>query len=448
MKISNMPLNSIWSSILAELEKTIEDHSFYSQIIRPTSLISLKDNTCVIQTDSSLNTRLLEQKKDEIVKAINKITESNYSLEIVTKSNTPTELVEKKKRFFENSSLSKKFTFENFVVGNSNSQAYNASHFVSLNQGKYNPLFIYAKSGLGKTHLLNAIGNEVLKINPEKKVLYISTDDFISEFIRYVRLKNSEDDLKDFFRNIDYLLIDDIQQLTNKRETELMFFNIFNLLIKANKQIVLTSDCPPQLLSGLEDRLVSRFRQGLSLQIIPPEKNTLIEILKMKIASSGFDPNNFEEEALDYLASTNGDNIRALEGSLNRILLFNISIANNTSKITKDIVANAFNNEIETIKKGEKLTTEKIIDVVSDYFNLPASQLTSAIRTSQIALARSIAMYLARTILNEPYTSIAASFNKKDHTSVIASMKKVNNLLKNDENTKKVIKTLTNKIKH
>jgi len=226
-----------------------------------------------------------------------------------------------------------------------------------------------------------------------------------------------------------------------------MFFNIFNLLVSRGKQIVITSDRSPSQLEGLEERLVSRFSQGLSVNIEKPEKKTLIEILIMKIQSNGFDPALFDEDALEYIAENNSKNIRELEGALNRILFFNVS-AKNTKRITLEIVRQAFSYDSNNRKKKGKLDAERIIYEVAKYYNLADSQIKSRVRTLQIALARAIAMYLCRNLLDMSFAAVGKAFNGKDHTTVMAACKKVENLLKTDANMKKAIKSLTNDLKN
>jgi chromosomal replication initiator protein len=448
-------LDKIWKLTLKLLQDKISDRSLYSSFIEPCYLASLENGEAILVTESIIAKKVLENDHQQVISScLNKVTESSYTLKIIFKdelkkeniSTTKTSSKSKKVNFFENSLLQEKFTFDNFVVGKANKEAFQAAKYVSKNQGKFNPLFIYSQSGLGKTHLLHAIGNYVKDTNSSKKVLYISTDDFINEFVNYATGDSDKESLKDFFRTIDYLLIDDIQLLCKKPATEIMFFNVFNLLVDSGKQIVITSDRSPNQLEGLEDRLVSRFSQGLSVNIEKPSLDTLIEISKMKIKSNGFDPSIFDDDALEYLTVNNSTNIRVLEGALNRILFFNID-SDNIDRITIDIVKRAFEKDIETIKKGEKLSVDKIINFVSNYYNLTPNQLLSSVKTSQIALARAIAMYLSRKLLNMSYPSIATAFKKKDHTTVISACKKVDNLIKTDDSMKKIINQLSSQLK-
>lgn len=454
MVSKNEQLTTIWNKSLELLETSINDKALFLNFIQPAFLYSLEMNKAVIVTNTEVAKKILssDHYSNLISDVISKVTQSKYEVLVFSnndmkkfKQNEVIEMPEKK-TFFKNSFLKSEYTFENFVVGKSNNEAFQASLFVSKKQGSLNPLFIYSKSGLGKTHLLHAIGNEVKNKNPTFKVLYITSDDFIDEFVKFVQAESDKESLKEFFRSIDFLLIDDIQFLADRKATGTMFFNIFNMLVASNKQIVITSDRPPKDLNGLEDRLVSRFSQGLSVSIEKPEKKTLIEILKTKIKANGFDPNLFDDDALTYIAENNSKNIRVLEGALNKIMFFNIT-SGNTNRITLELTKRAFNDD-NGLTKHDKLNSETIIEEVAKYYSLTESQILSKIRTNQIALARSIAMYLCRKLLDMSYSQIGKSFNGKDHSTVMAACTKVEDLLKSDTGMKKAISKLEANLKN
>lgn len=453
MTSKSTQLSSIWNLALKILSEQVKDRSLYNSFFATSFLFSLEHGNAVVVTDSAVSKKILTQDYSAVIlKAINKVTESDYTLNIITPNeiknkSEPEPAVKKNTVFFESAFIQPKFTFESFVVGKSNQQAYQSALYVSKHPGSFNPLFIYSRSGLGKTHLLHAIGNAVHTYEPNKKVLYITSEDFVDEFVKYVRGDNDRESLKDFFKTVDFLLIDDIQFLTGKQATTTMFFNIFNLLVSHGKQIVITSDRSPSQLEGLEERLVSRFSQGLSVNIEKPERKTLIEILKLKIQANGFDSRLFDEDSLEYIAENNSKNIRELEGALNRILFFNVS-AKNTDRITLELVRSAFQYDTTASKKKGKLDADKIIYEVAKYYNLADSQIKSRVRTLQIALARAIAMYLCRNLLDMSFAAVGKAFNGKDHTTVMAACKKVENMLKTDSNMKKAIKTLTTDLKN
>lgn len=446
-------LNEIWDKVLSQIQKKITDKNLYNSVFADLKLVSLEKNEAVILANTTLAKALIDKDYRPIIsESITNILETVYQIRIVCQSDltasspTTDTSAANKNAFFKYSSLNPNLTFDNFVVGKSNLQAYQAATYVADKMGSFNPLFIYSKSGLGKTHLLNAIGNSVREKNPLKKILMITADDFVAEFVQYVKGDQDGENLKDFFRTIDYLLIDDIQFMANKPQTCTMFFHIFNQLFSSGKQIVLTSDRPPAELDGLEDRLVSRFSSGISISIDPPEKNTLIEILKYKIKANGFDVTMIDDDALEYIATKNSSNVRVLEGALNRVMFINVTMGN-CNRITKEICMRALEGDTKKTNTKGKLTPEKIINTVASYYNIPPKEMTSNVRTGQIALTRHIAMYLCRSLLDLPFAQICQAFQKKDHTTVMSACTKVEKMLKTDDNLKKAVNDLKNQLK-
>ena len=311
----------------------------------------------------------------------------------------------------------------------------------------FNPLFIHSNSGLGKTHLLHAIGNSIIKNgNPNAKILYITGQDFVDQYVKYVRGEQESEDLKDYFKEVDVLLFDDVQYLAKKVNTEEMFFYVYNRMINDGRQIVITSDKQPQELAGLEDRLVTRFSQGLVVKIDEPDKNTCAEILKKKIENNGMDINNFDPEVIDFFALKFSSNIRELEGALNRLIFYTIS-NKKTERITSEIASEAVANLVSGKNVAKEMNEQKILNVVADYYNLVPNQLTSKIRTGQIALARHVAMYLMRTILDVPFKKIGEALGGKDHSTVMSAVEKVEKELKTNAQLQEVINELTSRIK-
>jgi chromosomal replication initiator protein len=320
---------------------------------------------------------------------------------------------------------------------------------IASNPGKlfnYNPLFIYSQSGLGKTHLLHAIGNYIKEHSPSLKVLYISTDDFVDEFIKYVSGEKNHDNLKDFFKTVDVLMVDDIQFLADKTKTEEMFFYIFNNLINAGKQIVLTSDRHPSDLRGLETRLVSRFNSGLTMNITVPDLSTRVAILKKKIENNGLQITYFDEEVLTFFAERFANNVRELEGALNRLLFYVINIKQ-AKHINMDLAIESVQPLIGNQSLKSTINENRIVSTVADYYNLTSTQLTGKIRTSQIALARHIAMYLIRSMMDMPYLKIGMLFGGKDHSTVMNAVSKVEKTLKIDMTLVQAIDQLQKRLK-
>ncbi len=432
--------NQLWSNVLSIVKDRISDRHVFDSFLADSRIHKIDGNKIIVIVNSALAANLLKSNAhyNEIINdALKMVTESQYDLELITSEevkNFTDKPQPTKHQFFANSVINSKYTFDNFVVGDCNREAVQASILVTAAPGgsfNPNPLFIYSKSGLGKTHLLHAIGNRAKETNPYAKVLYINTDTFIDEFIRYVRGDQESESLKDYFRTVDVLLVDDIQFLSDKNKTSEMFFHIFNTLINSGKQVVLTSDRHPNDLKGLEERLVSRFNMGLSVNIVNPDTPTLIQILKTKISSNGLAVEKFDAEGLVFLAENFNKNIRELEGALNRLIFYTINIKHG-ERITLDIVK-ASAQPIMSVKKASKtITEERIIETVADYYHLTEQQIKSKFRTSQIALARHIAMYLCRQLCFTPFIKLGQIFGGRDHSTVISAVDKVRIMLKTD----------------
>lgn len=441
MPISVTQQNSVWKKVLSIVEKKLtKDKHFYDTFFANTKLIQMNSDELVVLTNSVLCKSYLSQQNNHTLmlnSAIKEVTGKIYRLcfvledELEKKRNNRSisfEESDNSRHYFSNCKLNPKYTFDSFVVGNCNREAVRASLLVCNNPGvSFNPLFIYSKSGLGKTHLLHAIGNYYQEKNPNARVLYITTDAFIDEFVKYVNGSQDNQSLRDFFKTVDLLLVDDIQFLSDKTKTAEMFFYIFNSLVNNGKQIVLTSDRHPNDLRGLEERLVSRFNMGLSVNIQHPDTETLLEILKRKISSHGLVVNNYDEDGLLFLAETFSKNVRELEGALNRVLFYTVSLSGN-EKVTLETIKETVEVMMPTSRKKDT-TEEDIIKAVAKYYNLSYEQIVSNVRTAQIALSRRIAMYLCRLILGSSYLKIGAAFSR-DHSTVITGVEKVEKELK------------------
>ncbi len=445
-------ITQLWDRTLARIKEKITERHVYDAFFNNTYIHTINGDVIVIVANSNLAKSVLSSTYTNLVEeTLAEITESNYRVDFIISeeiTKTTEKPVEKARSFFQTSKINPKFTFDNFVVGrNSNLQAYQAALMISSNPGKmYNPLFIYSSSGLGKTHLLHAIGNYIKENTPLLNVLYISTDDFVEEYIRFVHGDKESESLKDFFKSIDVLLIDDIQFLAEKPKTEEMFFHIFNSLVNNNKQIVLTSDRHPSELKGLENRLVSRFNQGLQISISVPDLETRKQILKRKIVANNLEVEDFDDEVLDFFADRFGNNVRDLEGALNRLLFYIINI-HPTKKVTYDIAAQSVESLINVIDSQTRLSEKRILSVVADYYNLTPTQLAGKNRTSQVSLARHIAMFLMRDLLDLPFSKIGKAFGGKDHSTVMNAIQKVEKMSKTDSGFKKVLEDLNGRLK-
>jgi chromosomal replication initiator protein len=335
--------------------------------------------------------------------------------------------------------LNPDYQFDSFVVGKSNRLAHAASLAVAESPGvAYNPLFFWGGVGLGKTHLLHAIGNFVTKHNEGTKIAYISSEKFINEFILSIQ-NNKTHEFKQKYRSVDVLLIDDIHFLANKESTQEEFFHTFNSLHDAKKQIVLTSDKPPKDIHNIEERLVSRFEWGLVTDIQPPDLETRIAILKKKAALKNY---FVPDDVIDFLAQNIPSNIRELEGSLNSVMFF--ADLNNES-VTVDNASRWLKDLIRRSSRGQ-ITIELIQQVTAESFGIPVSSLSGNKRTSEIALARQVAMYLSRDMTGTTLQQIGYAFNRKDHTTVIHACKKIEESLRKDSRIKSIVENLREKL--
>ncbi|MDR1978650.1 MAG: chromosomal replication initiator protein DnaA [Synergistaceae bacterium] len=336
-------------------------------------------------------------------------------------------------------SLNPNYQFSSFVVGKSNRLAHAASLAVAETPGEaYNPLFIWGGVGLGKTHLMHAICHYVIERKGNLNVVYVSSEKFINEFIQSIQTKQAQE-FKNKYRNVDVLLIDDIQFLGDKHSSQEEFFHTFNSLREANKQIVICSDRPTTELRNIEDRLVSRFRFGLVTDIQPPDIETRIAILQKKARLQNYD---MPEDIINLLAQRIPSNIRELEGAFNRVIAcaelsgdpINID---NTSTWLKDILKTDFK---------APMTISHIQSIVAENFEMTVEDLTSSKRTADIALARQVAMYLCRELTESSLHSIALAFKKKDHTTVIHARDKVGHMVKNDDQMRTIVDNIRSKL--
>ena len=336
-----------------------------------------------------------------------------------------------------------RYTFENFVVGEGNQFAHAASVAVAQDPGlKYNPLFIYGGTGLGKTHLLNAIGHRIIlqgRINDPMKVCYISAEEFTNELINAIRYERT-DQFRRKFRNIDVLLIDDIHFLTGKERTQTEFFHTFNTLYEAKKQIVLTSDKFPREIPDIEERLRSRFEWGLIADIQPPDIETKVAILRKKAEIENID---LPDDVAFFLASHIDSNIRTLEGCLIRLGAF-------ASLTKKEITIEMAKDVLKHIIKEKKafLSVEDIQDVVTDFFNLKPKELKSKRRLHNLVFPRQVAMYLSKRLTSASLVEIGMKFGGKDHSTVLYSIKKIEERLEKDPNLRKMIEQIEEKIRY
>ena len=439
-------LSTVWGEVLQIVRDQLNDNKVFETFFQNSKLYKVDGDTAYISVQTKFAKELLgERYLPMIEKALEEVTTYNYSCKISMESevtHVETLLSEDDQQTYV-SNLNPNYTFESFVVGPSNQEAQSAALTTALEPGKfYNPLFIYGKSGIGKTHLLHAIGNYVVKNNPGKKVYYVSSAEFLDEYVNAIR-SSQIDEFKESFKQNDILLIDDIQFLSGKDKITETFFHIFNHLVTRHKQIVITSDRAPNELKKLEERLVSRFASGLSVQILAPEFETSLEILKKKIEGQTISTKTIKEDVLSYIALKYSKDIRQLEGALNRLMFYAESFKKQSKVIDLTIAQEALKGLVVTpIQQADTLTVEKIKMTVADYYKLSTTQLSSSVRVSNISTARHIAMYLCRVLLDTPFTKIGDEFGGRDHSTVINACEKVEKLLKTDPNFKQAVEDI------
>lgn len=337
--------------------------------------------------------------------------------------------------------LNPQYTFQNFVVGASNQFAHAACEAVADNPGtKYNPLFLYGDAGLGKTHLMHAIGNKIHSKNPNLKIIYLTTEVFMNEMIQGIKT-GKNDEFRDLYRNVDVLLIDDIQFIESRQSTQEEFFHTFNALHNENKQIIISSDRPPKDIPTLEDRLRSRFEQGLTADIQPPDYETRVAILLKK--SQIYDK-NIPSEVMDYVAKNINSNIRELEGAITRIAAH--ADLYKTDKISLDIAKDALKTLLDNKKR--EISPYDIKEKVAQYFGIKIEDLNAKKRTKHLAYARQVAMYLCKILIdNITYENIGNQFGGKDHTTVMHAVTKISTDVNQNKEAKEKIDNIINDLK-
>ena len=445
----------LWERFLTNIKSSVNS-MVYSTWFSKTHLFSLDNNKATILVPLDIHKkRLNESYHDLIVSILNKLTGNNYELEFILENeivkNEEPKVVQEQlfidtpKQINHKSNLNPKNTFDTFIVGNSNKLAHAAAFAVAESPGlTYNPLFIYGNSGLGKTHLMQAIGNYI-ETNSNKRVLYVTSEQFMSDFSSIGRKDNTTNDenynyvdyFKDKYRNIDVLIIDDIQFLAGPK-TQQEFFHTFNTLYDDKKQIIISSDRSPNDLKLLEDRLRTRFCWGLTVDIYPPDMELRMNILKKKIEGNKINK-NIPEDVLEYIASNMASDVRQLEGAITRLMAYSTIMGG--VDINLSLAIDALK---DFINKGtsEKTNITKVQNVVADFFQISVDDLKGKKRSSSIAFPRQIAMYLSREVLNESYQRIGLEFGGRDHSTVMSSYEKIKDSIKSTKSIKDTVEKI------
>ncbi|MCI0131326.1 MULTISPECIES: chromosomal replication initiator protein DnaA [Enterococcaceae] len=434
--------NFIWKELVENYRKTLTPPSF-SAWIDPAKPITLQNNILTIELPSDLHKNYWEKNLAA------KIVETGFELtgEEITpifiiqddepqinesKKEAPTELPNIVKKNSKKALLNSKYTFDTFVIGKGNQMAHAAALVVSEDPGAtYNPLFFYGGVGLGKTHLMHAIGHQMLSNNVDAKIKYVTSESFANDYINSIK-NNKSEDFRQEYRNVDLLLVDDIQFFADKEGTQEEFFHTFNTLYNEGHQIVLTSDRLPNEIPKLQERLVSRFAWGLSVDITPPDLETRIAILRKKADAEGLE---IPDDTLSYIAGQIESNIRELEGALVRVQAFSTMKGQD---ITTSLAADALKS-LKPIKEKSELSILNIQEEVCKYYHLQLKDLKGKKRVKTIVVPRQIAMYLSRELTDNSLPKIGAEFGGKDHTTVIHAHEKIQQLVEKDVTIQKEV---------
>lgn len=447
---------SLWQAVLGEIELSVS-RAAYAAWFKKTTLLTVSDDDSVIigvpnifakqQLESRFDTQIKEilKKNGTPVQTVtysissDKLTKKNHeNNNIKTASiSQPPSSASYNKNSVTQTRLNPKYSLDSFVVGSSNDLAYTVAQAIIERPGqRYNPMFVYGGVGLGKTHLIQAIGNEIVKRNPNTKVLYINTETFVSEFIHYIRTKKGN--FSDRYRGVDVLIVDDIQFMAGKETTEEEFFHTFNILHQTNKQIIISSDKPPKKIPTITDRLRSRLEWGMSIDIQMPDFETRCVILQTKAAQANIELN---KETVEFLAKNIKTNIRELEGALNQLLAFcEMRGVEPDVQTAQGLLGNVRQS------RPRHLTAKQIISKVAHHFQLDVSEICSARRDKHIILPRQIAMYLLRSELHASFPKIAEELGRKDHTTAMHSVEKITKAIKLDYSVRESVSEIREKL--
>lgn len=451
--------HALWQSVLGEIELTVSNANFQTWF-KDTELITSSEDEVVIavknifakkQFEARFNTQISDVlKKNGVspkkivyeIKTVGKKTRVNRE---TTPQPTVDELIASPRDVAAvqyagnqtNGGLNPRYTFENFIVGSSNDLAYTASQAVAASPGmKYNPIYFYGGVGLGKTHLMQAIGNEIMAKQPQTRILYISTETFVNEFLDHIRFKKKGFSNK--YRNVDVLIVDDMQFIAGKEKTQEEFFHTFNHLHQNNKQIIISSDKPPRSIPTLTERLRSRFEMGMAIDIQMPDFETRCAIITAKASFSGVE---LDRATVEYLASTIKTNVRELEGSLNQLLAYaEMRGVQPDATIAEEILGNVRST------RPQHIAPRHIIDKTARHFQLKIDEICSPRRDKHIVVPRQIAMYLLRSELHLSFPKIATELGRKDHTTAIHSVEKIEKAIKLDLITREHVASIRESI--
>lgn len=447
-KIDLMKINDIWDKVIKEIENQFINKKIYEDCILTSKISDFTNNTLYIITKTIFaKSIIMNDYNDIIMNELKKHISFNFQINCILneeskiiKLNEGEKIISSLSTDYQQTSLISTFTLENFIVGDFNKNAYSAICAIADKMGSiYNPLFIYSGTGLGKTHLLIALGNQVLKKYPNKKVKYIESDLFVRQvFNALSKGSNFIENLKDEYCSNDLLLIDDIQYLINKEKTNEIFFSIFNSLVKNNKQIVIAADKSPEYLQGFEERMISRFNSGLTLKIVKPDNNSLKKIILQKLDQNESDF-LFEDEAILELIKYYNTDLRILIGMINRISFHAIQSLEVSDIITLDFIRKYIANQNIIIPNSTMVNPRMIINSVCKWYGTKEEFIIGSSRLKENANIRHICMYILREKYNMSYKEIGGYFSNRDHTTVMSAVEKIKKVILKDQDLNKYI---------
>ncbi len=437
-------VNEFWNEALKIIEEESSAVSFETWF-RPIVPYGIQDNCFYLQVENPLAKDMLEKRYFDLLRnTLKQVLKRDLEIIILLGNERPLKMMQQNDTQKQNTdfprNLNPKYVFSSFVVGNSNRMAHAASLAVAEAPAKnYNPLFLYGNSGLGKTHLMHSIAHYILDHNNAAKVLYVTSETFTNELILSIQ-NNKNEAFRNKYRNIDVLLIDDIQFISKKEGTQEEFFHTFNALYESTKQIIISSDRPPKEIETLEDRLRSRFEMGLIADIQPPDYETRIAILRKKAERDNL---QVPDDVMAYIAKNIASNIRELEGALTRIVAF-ATLTNQNISIT--LAENSL-KDIFSENASAPLTPDLIQEIVAEHYNIRVEDMQGSKKPKNIAFPRQISMYLCRKLLDISLPKIGESFGGRDHTTVIHAISKIEKQLENDTALQNTILQLEKEIK-
>ncbi|MBV8517796.1 MAG: chromosomal replication initiator protein DnaA [Acidobacteria bacterium] len=428
---------STWSEVLARIEQVV-DRAEYDTWLAPTRFLGQKGDTIELAVPTQRYVDEIRERFGARIRGfLNEITPERIQIHFVVEGSgddIPFAIAPPKDEL-PNAVFSPRYRFETFVVGNSNQLAYAASKSIAENpSGSFNPLFIYGGAGLGKTHLIQAIGQQVREMRPKLKVAYMSAESFVTELITSIRYDRMQS-FRDRYRSVDALLLDDIQFIGGKERTQEEFFHTFNALYESQKQIIFTSDRPPKEIPTLEERLRSRFEWGLTADIQPPDLETKVAILRKKAEEKGVE---VPQEVAIFVAERVRSNIRELEGHLNKIIAFASMVGR---AITIDVVKEALKDSLS--KEDKPITPTEILRVVATHYGLKVSDIKQKSNAQTIAFPRQVAMYLCKELTDLSYPEIGKLFADKHHSTVMYSVQQIKKKMDNDQQFARTVETLS-----